>query len=228
MENLTEQQKRAAESSLERNCLVTAGPGSGKTFFLVHRVARILSNCPGSKVYCISFTNESARELNRRLCGLKSVGQVICSTIHRFCLQGLKSLKSTDSEPLRVLKGNSSFVKYMRGVVSSSECRRLVQLLGDNELDSRANEASAGEDSEGTENSTAEEETMVGLSISDEQIYTRLIEACRKVHFCHMRGDTPLKELDFLKGVSERFYEALKKESVIDLSTIVSEFLFDS
>ena len=227
MENITEEQKRALESPLDAHCIVTAGPGSGKTFFLVHRVARILSERPGSKIYCISFTNESARELNRRLIGLKHDNHITCSTIHRFCLQGLKSLRGENSDPLRVTKGNQPLVRFMRSLVNLNEAKRLVQTAVNEELGSSSLSAIAEEeeelkgDSEGLGSSTAEDEPYEEISTSEEQIYSRLIDLCRKLS----GSENAAPSNAIIQALGDRFHDSLRKASVIDLRSIVTEFL---
>ena len=55
--------------SLDKNTLVIAGPGSGKTRLLVHRIAYQIftTRNSDSKILCLTFTNEAAKELQIRL-----------------------------------------------------------------------------------------------------------------------------------------------------------------
>ena len=74
--------------------LVQAGPGTGKTFTLIQRIAHFLKQEPdnASKMVCISFTNKAADELRLRLkakCG-ETVSKISVSTFHAFCLYWLK------------------------------------------------------------------------------------------------------------------------------------------
>ncbi len=74
--------------------LVQAGPGTGKTFTLIQRIAHILEQTSdiASKMVCISFTNKAADELRSRLktiCG-ETVSEIRVSTFHAFCLYWLR------------------------------------------------------------------------------------------------------------------------------------------
>lgn len=74
--------------------LVTAGPGTGKTLTLTHRIAYMLRSqvpSPGG-LLALTFTNKAAREMEeriRRLLG-DSESPVRVSTFHRFCLETLR------------------------------------------------------------------------------------------------------------------------------------------
>jgi DNA helicase II / ATP-dependent DNA helicase PcrA len=75
------------------HCVVLAGPGSGKTKTLVLKLARILAKdveTPRGAV-CITYSQECARELARRLefLGLRDAGNLFIGTVHGFCLRHL-------------------------------------------------------------------------------------------------------------------------------------------
>ena len=124
---LTSEQSAAVACAPEDHCIVRAGPGSGKTFFLVHRVLEVLRIRPDSKIYCFSFTNESARELKRRLAGFNVIGsRVQASTIHKFCLTGL----SQDGQHLKVIKNKQLLIQRLRSVVEDSEKQQLLRCGG--------------------------------------------------------------------------------------------------
>ena len=75
------------------HCVVLAGPGSGKTKTLVLKLARILAadvRAPRGAA-CITYSQECARELTRRLerLGLREASNLFIGTVHGFCLRHL-------------------------------------------------------------------------------------------------------------------------------------------
>ncbi len=74
--------------------LVVAGPGSGKTRVLTHRVAAIVSEgTPAWRVCAVTFTNKAAREMRERtrvLLGEELGAEVVMSTFHALCARILR------------------------------------------------------------------------------------------------------------------------------------------
>jgi DNA helicase-2/ATP-dependent DNA helicase PcrA len=75
------------------HCVVLAGPGSGKTKTLVLKLARVLAEdvrAPRGAA-CITYSQECARELSRRLerLGLREAPNLFIGTVHGFCLRHL-------------------------------------------------------------------------------------------------------------------------------------------
>ncbi len=85
----TPAQRRAIEAPLGP-VLVVAGPGSGKTFCLIGRVAHLVNELgvEPSRICAVTFTNKAAEELASRL--ERSLGdkaaEVVRGTLHRLCL----------------------------------------------------------------------------------------------------------------------------------------------
>ena len=75
------------------NCVVLAGPGSGKTKTLTIKMARMLAEDvqPPRGVACITFNTECAGELKRRLerLGVYESRNIFVGTVHSFCLKNV-------------------------------------------------------------------------------------------------------------------------------------------
>lgn len=73
--------------------LIVAGPGTGKTHTLVHRIARFIPYLKsGQKILAMTLTNKAAREVNDRLMALDVVQRFVCAgTFYAFCLKLLRT-----------------------------------------------------------------------------------------------------------------------------------------
>lgn len=75
------------------NCVVLAGPGSGKTKTLTIKMARMLNEDirEPQGIACITYNKECARELKHRLgnLGVYESKRVVIDTVHSFCLNNV-------------------------------------------------------------------------------------------------------------------------------------------
>src|SRR5437016_14196149 len=65
-----------------------AGPGTGKTFALLRRTARVLeAGCPADRILVVTFARTAAQDLVRSLHRLETPGadEVRVGTLHSFC-----------------------------------------------------------------------------------------------------------------------------------------------
>ncbi len=91
---LNPSQQRAV-TALGGPILVLAGPGSGKTRVLVHRIAYLIQTVgvsPG-RILAVTFTNKAAREMEARLAGLLGphlVRPLWTGTFHALCARILR------------------------------------------------------------------------------------------------------------------------------------------
>jgi len=88
-------EQRAAVLYNQGHLLVAAGPGTGKTRTLTHRVAYLIRNetARPEQMLCLTFTRKAAREMAERIVSLLPAterGQVRVATFHRFCLDLLR------------------------------------------------------------------------------------------------------------------------------------------
>src|SRR5512136_1430329 len=101
-------QKEAVEY-IDGPVLILAGPGSGKTRVITHRVAYLIKVCGVSphRVMAVTFTNKAAREMRERLERLigHAVEDLTMGTFHAICARILRR----DGQSLNV---DSRFVIY--------------------------------------------------------------------------------------------------------------------
>jgi len=87
---LTPPQQLAVEH-VDGPLLILAGPGSGKTRVITHRIARMVeTGIDPRSVLAITFTNKAANEMAERVAKLLPGGRVWISTFHRFCARLLR------------------------------------------------------------------------------------------------------------------------------------------
>ncbi|TWT67173.1 ATP-dependent helicase [Allorhodopirellula solitaria] len=88
--NLTPAQADAV-THIDGPLLIIAGPGSGKTRVVTHRVAHMLSQgVQPWQIAALTFTNKAADEMRTRLERLAPGQAVWMGTFHRFCAQQLR------------------------------------------------------------------------------------------------------------------------------------------
>ncbi len=92
--DLTDAQREAV-THRDGPLLILAGPGSGKTRVVTHRVAWLLKQgIPGRQILALTFTNKAADEMSRRIESLANDPSVWVGTFHRFCARLLRQYAS--------------------------------------------------------------------------------------------------------------------------------------
>ena len=90
LDSLNDSQRQAA-THVEGPLLVLAGPGSGKTRVVTHRIAHLISQgVPAGQIVALSFTNKAADEMRRRVTELVGPQPVEMGTFHRFAARLLR------------------------------------------------------------------------------------------------------------------------------------------
>lgn len=91
LQGLTDAQQQAVEH-FEGPLLILAGPGSGKTRVVTHRIARLLQRGVADReILALTFTNKAADEMRSRLATLAPGARVWMGTFHRFCSRLLRT-----------------------------------------------------------------------------------------------------------------------------------------
>lgn len=90
LQDLTEAQREVVLHT-DGPMLILAGPGSGKTRVVTHRIANMLnSGIPAWQIAALTFTNKAADEMRMRVSSLAPDQPVWMGTFHRFCAQQLR------------------------------------------------------------------------------------------------------------------------------------------
>ncbi|MFV1968133.1 MAG: ATP-dependent helicase [Pirellulaceae bacterium] len=94
LDSLTSAQQQAVQH-VDGPLLILAGPGSGKTRVVTHRIAQLLGRgIPPRQILALTFTNKAAEEMRSRLERLAPGQAVWVGTFHRFCARWLRQYAS--------------------------------------------------------------------------------------------------------------------------------------
>jgi DNA helicase-2/ATP-dependent DNA helicase PcrA len=94
LEPLNPQQRQAA-AHINGALLILAGPGSGKTRVITHRIANMVAQgIDPRNIVALTFTNKAAEEMKKRINTLSPAATVWTSTFHRFCSRMLRQYAS--------------------------------------------------------------------------------------------------------------------------------------
>lgn len=126
------------------NCVIMAGPGSGKTKTIILKMARLLEEeiRKPRRLACITYSNACVGEIRSRLAdlGIEDSERLLLSTVHSFCLTelvipyaGLAGIVFTDPVTVCSASQSNTFfrkacVQALGGVPNSQfrlECDRL-------------------------------------------------------------------------------------------------------
>ena len=124
-------QQHKAVQAINGPVLVLAGPGSGKTRVLTHRIAHLIGDV-GVKpwnILAVTFTNKAAREMRERLGALLGENQahdVMMGTFHSICARWLR-------RDIEHLGRDRSFVVYD----TDDQQRVMRQILKDLDLNEK-------------------------------------------------------------------------------------------
>ena len=90
LESLTSAQREAVQHR-DGPLMVLAGPGSGKTRVVTHRIAYLLhQDVAARQILALTFTNKAAAEMRQRVQRLAPGQSVWMGTFHRYCARLLQ------------------------------------------------------------------------------------------------------------------------------------------
>ena len=100
--------QREAVLAINGPVLVVAGPGSGKTRVLTHRIAYLMEveHIPGDRILAVTFTNKAAREMRTRIEHLRQgrpLDGITMGTFHSFGARLLRENPGVVADQLGIL-----------------------------------------------------------------------------------------------------------------------------
>ena len=196
LDGLNEKQREAVTHK-NGPLLVIAGPGTGKTRVITHRIAYLISEhgTKAEKILAVTFTNKAAQEMQDRVnseIDVRQGGKVKIFTFHAFCYRILREHASEIGldEDFRVLSQEEQedilieIVKKLDFRKSDYRARRLLNIINN----SKSNLQPLTETSEFYED---------GTRITDEEDVTKI------------------------RGISEAYQEELDERNAVDFDDLI-------
>ena len=125
LSSLNPAQREAAEA-ISGPVLILAGPGSGKTRVITHRIAYLISVCGVNPrhIMAVTFTNKAARAMEERLRELVSsaVPDLTMGTFHAICARILRQDgQAMDIDPRFVIYGRDDQISLVKRSLVESD-----------------------------------------------------------------------------------------------------------
>ena len=198
---VNEDQKKAVTAT-DGPVLIIAGPGTGKTFTLVKRIAYLVleKHVTPSEIMAVTFTEKAARELLTRISDefLKydahiNINEMYIGTFHAVCLRLLKenSEYSDNDKPLRMMDAFEQSYLVCRNIEAFNCLHDYSKIFTSGSRWKQAQEICR------YVNQIMEELTDVDALLSDRD-----------------------RDMRFLGKVAERYRDLLKRNRVMDFSSI--------
>jgi DNA helicase-2/ATP-dependent DNA helicase PcrA len=124
LKNLNPRQKEAVETTAGP-LLILAGPGSGKTRVLTHRIAHLIQcGINPENILAVTFTNKAADEMRQRVVNLlrNKVKMPFIGTFHAFCLRILRQeIKNLDYKSNFVIYDDDDQLSLIKKIIQKLE-----------------------------------------------------------------------------------------------------------
>ncbi len=132
LQNLNESQKEAVTAT-EGPVLVVAGPGTGKTMTIVHRIAWLVDQGvePGH-ILAVTFTNRAAREMRERVDAMlgRDIEDAFIGTFHSLGIRIVSECLSTSF----AIYDRDDQIELLREILSDDDMRCLAPSAGSTAL----------------------------------------------------------------------------------------------
>jgi len=136
--------QQAVVSSNDRHLIIMAGPGTGKTRTITHRIGSLIvdKRIPSQNILAVTFTHKAALEMKERLIHyLNNKWPLpVISTFHSLCLQILEKERSKN-QPYRILNEHEQQICLMsarnkfqkaRSLPSVKQCKKWIETAKQN------------------------------------------------------------------------------------------------
>lgn len=206
---LNEEQLAAVEADAA-HVRVVAGPGSGKTRVLTHRIAHMIGQfkAPPCNILCVTFTNKAAQELCERLNNLLDEdvsSQLMVGTIHSVCARILRSSPQISDYSL-----NGNYIIY-----DENNSQQVVKRILQEALDtSDVMNVSIGRE---CFNDDADLERIAAQNLDESVMQRSQIANCEVLSRCKFLAENAparLALLDFLARYNKKKPEPKKRKTV--------------
>ncbi|MEM7453740.1 MAG: UvrD-helicase domain-containing protein [Planctomycetota bacterium] len=115
--------QREAVQHVDGPLLILAGPGSGKTRVITHRIAYLIGKgIPSHHIAALTFTNKAADEMKARLKELEPHNRTWTGTFHRFCSRILRiHAEAAGLEPNFTIYDSGDSKKVVKQAIQNTE-----------------------------------------------------------------------------------------------------------
>ena len=195
---------------------MSAGPGSGKTKVIAHRVKFLIEkkNIPPRKILCLTFTNAGAETMKERLESMKiDTTDLTITTYHSFCTNTLRDFSISSAVGAGRIVNRSSFLVWGLDNIDSFGFDSWLDISKISSITSAADLI---------------EKLIDGIStFKDELIKPEEIQRYVKKELAKITGDSDaeevqkIHELDNLVKIYKKYDEYKRKQGVLDFDDLI-------